>query len=302
MKKLLALLIAGATIFSLAACKKEEAKPSLNELTTAEVTDLVLDEPTQETTTAVEVVTDKSGEEVTDKDGEKVTEVVTAAPTTTQTAAKKPETKEEIVNYFNTVINGVKPGAKSIKQHGVVNYLAKGDGATVIPSGIKGIYNTLGGDEWLDKMLQDNSQGEATYSGADIKAKFPVENETWSSKLSPSDVQSATCTEKNGIYTIVIKTLPDAKSADYAHGKGHNPKALSVALPGVINENIPGIAKGLVGTASMNYPSSTITIQVSAKYGKVLSAEYDAHWTINFDKMGIVLPFATKSTFTINWQ
>ena len=302
MKKLLALLMAGATILSLAACKKEEAaKPNAEELTTAEVTDLVFEEETGETTTAVEVVTDASGEEVTNADGEAVTEIVTAAPTTTQAAAKKPETKAEIVEYFNTVMNGVKPGAKSIKQHGVVNYLATVDGPTVIPGGIKGIYNTLGGDKWLDQMLQDNSQGEATYSGDDIKAKFPVENETWSSKLTPADVLSASCTEKNGIYTIVIKTVADEKSADHAHGKGHNPKALSVALPGVINENIPGIATGLVGTASMNYPSSTITIQVSAKYGKVLSAEYDAHWTINFDKMGIVLPFATKSTYTINW-
>ena len=303
MKKVLALLMAGATILSLAACKKKTETVSADNVTAPEVTDFVI-----ETTTALvevtEVVTDKSGEAVTDASGEAVTEKVTNASgeavteVVTQAEAKKPETKEEIVKYFNEVINGVKPGAKSISQIAVTNYLA---GTTTIPGGIQGVYKMLGGDDWLNQMLQDNSQGAATYTGADIKAKFPVEGESWSSKLSAADVASATCTESNGIYTITIKTLADEKSADVKRGEGHNPKAHSVALPGIINDNIPKAATGMVGTASMAYPSSTITIKVSAKAGKVLSAEYDTHWTINFDKMGIVLPFATKSAYTINW-
>ena len=211
---------------------------------------------------------------------------------------KKPETKAEIVEYFNKSVNAVKTNAKTVNQKHVTNYLA---GATTISSGISGIYNMLGGDDWLDGMLKDNSQGEASYEGADITAKFPVEGQTWSSKLTEADVSSATCTESNGVYTIEIKTIADEKSADVKIGEGHAPKAFNVILPGVVNDNIPGVAKGMVGTATMAYPESTAVITVDAKTGNVLTAEYDLKWTINFDEMGIVLPFGTKALYEIAW-
>lgn len=212
--------------------------------------------------------------------------------------AGKPQDGAETLNYFNTVINKVKTGAKSIEQKSVTNYLA---GATTIPGGIQGVYKMLGGDDWLDGMLQSNSQGAATYTGADIKAKFPVEGESYASQLTTADVSSAKCTEANGIYTITIVTLGDAKSENHQHGQGHNPKAHNVILPGVVNDNIPGAAKSMVGTASMAYPASTIVITVDAATGNVLTANYDLKWTINFDKMGIVLPFGSKSIYEIKW-
>ena len=212
--------------------------------------------------------------------------------------SKMPSGKAEIVNYFNTAVNGVKTGAKTVEQKEVTNYLA---GKTTISSGIQSIYKMLGGDDWLDGMLRDNSQGAATYTGADIKAKFPVEGEAYASKLTAADVSNATCTEANGVYTIKITTLGDAKSDSIKHGEGHNPKAFNVILPGVVNDNIPGVAKSMVGTASMAYPASTATITVDAATGHVLTAEYDLKWTINFDKMGIILPFGTKSVYTIKW-
>ena len=212
--------------------------------------------------------------------------------------SKMPSGKAEIVSYFNTAVNGVKTGAKTVEQKEVTNYLAS---KTTISSGIQSIYKMLGGDEWLDGMLKDNSQGAATYTGADIKAKFPVEGEAYSSKLTAADVTSATCTESNGVYTIKVTTVADGKSDSVKHGEGHAPKAFNVILPGVVNDNIPGVAKSMVGTASMNYPSSTATITVDVATGHVLTAEYDLKWTINFDKMGIILPFGTKSVYTIKW-
>lgn len=206
--------------------------------------------------------------------------------------------KAETVEYFNKAVNGVKSGAKAVNQKEVTNYLA---GATTISSGISSIYKMLGGDEWLDGMLKDNSQGAATYEGADITAKFPVEGQTWSSKLTEADVSSAKCTEANGVYTIEITTIADAKSDNVKVGEGHAPKAFNVILPGVVNDNIPGIAKNMVGTASMDYPASTAKITVDVATGHVLTAEYDLKWTINFDKMGIVLPFGSKSVYDIVW-
>ncbi len=214
------------------------------------------------------------------------------------TGSKKPSTKAEIVDYFNKAVNGVKTGAKTVEQKEVTNYLAS---KTTISSGIQSIYKMLGGDEWLDGMLKSNSQGAATYTGADIKAKFPVEGEAYASKLTAADVTNATCTEANGVYTIKVTTVADGKSDSVKHGEGHAPKAFNVILPGTVNDNIPGVAKSMVGTASMNYPSSTATITVDVATGHVLTAEYDLKWTINFDKMGIILPFGTKSVYNIKW-
>ncbi len=215
------------------------------------------------------------------------------------TASKKPSTPAEVIAYFNTAANKVKTDAKTVEQKSVKNYL---DQPATISSGIKSVYNMLGGDDWLNDMLVKNSQGAATFSTkADIQAHFPVEGETWSSKLTANDVKGATCTEANGVYTIKIMTKADAKSDSIKHGQGYNPKAFNVILPGVVNDNIPGIAASLVGTASMNYPSSTIVATVDAATGNITTITYDLKWTINFDKMGIILPFATTSIYNIKW-
>lgn len=205
--------------------------------------------------------------------------------------------KAAIVEEFNKAVNSVKSKAKTVEQKAVTNYLA-GQSET---GGLKSIYNMLGGDEWLDGMLKDNSQGAATYTGADITAKFPVEGQTWSSKLTAADVKEATRSEKNGVITITIVTIADEKSENVKVGEGHAPKAFNVVLPGVVNDNIPGPAKSLSGTASMAYPESTAKITVDAKTGNVITADYDMKWTINFDKMGVILPFGTKAEYAVKY-
>lgn len=203
-----------------------------------------------------------------------------------------------IVEEFNKAVNSVKTGAKTVQQKSVTNYLA---GKTET-GGLSSIYKMLGGDDWLDGMLRDNSQGEATYQGADIIAKFPVEGQNWSSKLTAADVKEANRSEKNGVITITITTIADEKSDSVKVGEGHAPKAFNVILPSVVNDNIPGAAKSLSGTASMAYPESTVTVTIDAKTGNVITADYDLKWTINFDKMSVVLPFGTKASYTVSYK
>ncbi len=305
MKKLLALLMAGVIVLSFAACGGKEEEETTTEETTVE--DVVGGE-VEETEVVTEIITNDEGETevvseivTVEDEEEKTEEAKTEAnkPTQGQPTSSKPSTKAEIVEYFNKAVNKVKTNAASVKQHSIVNYLAS---PTKIGSGLSGIYKMLGGDKWLDGMLQDNSTGSATYTGAaDIKKNYPVENESWASKLTAADVSSASCTEKDGVYTIKLTTVADAKTSNVKHGQGHNPKVFSVVLPATINENIPGIAKGITGDVTMNYPSGSVVITVDAATGNVLTATYDAHWTINFDKMDTSLPFATKFTYTINW-
>lgn len=247
-----------------------------------------------ENTAPTEAVTDAvSGNTSTDNN--------TSAEATTEAAGNNASAdkndKAAIVEEFNKAVNSVKSKAKTVEQKGVTNYLA-GQSET---GGLKSIYNMLGGDEWLDGMLKDNSQGAATYTGADITAKFPVEGQTWSSKLTAADVKEATRSEKNGVITITIVTIADEKSENVKVGEGHAPKAFNVVLPGVVNDNIPGPAKSLSGTASMAYPESTAKITVDAKTGNVITADYDMKWTINFDKMGVILPFGTKAEYAVKY-
>ena len=164
------------------------------------------------------------------------------------------------------------------------------------------------GDESTEAQLKKNSKGSETFSNsAAIKANFPVENESWSSKLTANDVASATCTEAGGVYTITIKTVADKASSNVHHGSGHAPKVFSVVLPSVINDQFSGgvlksVAKAFkIGTAQMEYPSGTVTVKVDAKTSRVINATYDAKWTIHLplgDGM-VVLPFGTKTIYNI---
>lgn len=210
----------------------------------------------------------------------------------------KPESKTEIIAYFNKAVNAVKSDAKVVKQQSVTNYLAS---ATKIGDGLSGIYNMLGGDSWLDGMLQENSQGAKDLAGADIVASFPVEGQTWSSKLEDGDVSNAVCSEAGGVYTIEITTVEDAASANHTTGQGHAPKAFNVVLPGVVNDNIPSLATSIVGNCEMAYPASTVKVTVDAATGHVLTAEYDLKWTIIFASMDTELPFGTKAIYNIEW-
>lgn len=233
-----------------------------------------------------------------DNNAEETTSASADKPADDKGSSASKDDKAAIVEEFNKAVNSVKSSAKTVEQKAVTNYLA---GQTTISSGISAIYSMLGGDEWLDGMLKDNSQGAATYTGADITAKFPVEGQSWSSKLTAADVKEAKRSESNGVITITITTIADEKSDNVKVGEGHAPKAFNVVLPGVVNDNIPSIAKSMVGTASMAYPESTAVVTIDAKTGNVISADYDMKWTINFDSMGIVLPFGTKAEYTVKY-
>ena len=218
--------------------------------------------------------------------------------------SSKPATKAEIVAYFNKAINGVKPNAKSVTRVSETNY--RSGKITGVPSIVDKLVGGI--DSFVDGQLKKNSKGSETFSNsAAIKANFPVENESWSSKLTANDVASATCTEAGGVYTITIKTVADKASSNVHHGSGHAPKVFSVVLPSVINDQFSGgvlksVAKTFkIGTAQMEYPSGTVTVKVDAKTSRVINATYDAKWTIHLplgDGM-VVLPFGTKTIYNI---
>ncbi len=276
MKKILAVLLALSMLFAFAACGGNNEP----ETTTAPV-----EESTEAPATEAPVADDPSAEAPTD-----------AAPAD---PAAMPEGTEAIVAYFNTAINGVKTNATSVKR--LYSKISL-NGSTTLPSAINGILKLLGGaDKFLGDQLAKNSKGEETYTGAQIKEVFPVEGESYASQLTAADVKSATIVEKDGKWVITISTIADGKSSTVKHGQGHAPKAFNVVLPGIVNDNIPGVATSIVGTATMNYPSSTVKVTVDPATGKVLNATYDLKWTINFDDAGVIIPFTTLDEFVISY-
>lgn len=307
-KRILALLLALCFVFAFAACKKDGGD---NDTTTEAGTlangETVANDETNSDTEAVSGdTTDVSGdatEAATDASGKPVVAPTQSGSSSNQggtSTASKPSTKAEIVEYFNKAANQVKTSAKSVKHH--YSKITFDGNAAVIPSWADSALKLFGGaDKFINDQLEKNSKGEQIYKGADIKAKFPVEGESYASKLTDKDVAKADLNEENGKYIITITTIADPKSSNVKHGQGHAPKAFNVVLPGVVNENVPGAVKSFLGgDAEMNYPSSTIKATVDIATGRLVKADYTLNWTINFGT-NVVLPFTTFDSYTISY-
>ncbi len=294
MKKILALILALALVFSFAACSKKDEGEKETAAPTGKA-DALFDNVTEEPTT--EVVTN------VDAEGNVVTEVITEPPATDPQGNPLPVTEEEIVAYFNTAINAAKSDSKSITS----NYMKHAVAGEV--TGVPGLVDSLlgGTTSFIDGFMgEDESKANVTWSSAaDKNAYFPVEGETWASKLTVDDIKEAQFIESDGQYHIRIKTKADPAKADVAHGSGHNPKAFNVVLPGVVGDNIPGILASAfsIGTVTMEYPSSQIYVVIDPATGHVVSAEYIMYWTIHIPlgDNNVVLPFSTTNDYTINW-
>ena len=322
MKKILAVLLALAMLLGFAACGgNNEDATTTTEATTedifAEVDDTtVADEATtaadeattiadeattvaDEATTVAGETTTAAAEEATTAAGETTKAAATTAATT-KAANAMPEGKDAIVAYYNTAINNAKKSSKSIHS----NYMKHAVAGEI--TGIPKALDSIGQSLIKDNMGEDESKKNVTWTTAEDKnAFFPVEGESYASKLTAADVKNATISEKNGKWEIKITTIADPRSEGYSHSVGHAPKAFNAVLPGIIDGYIPGIAKSLfsVGTVATAYPSSTVVVTVDPASGKVTHANYMLYWTLYIPLSGtdVVLPFSTENDYTINW-
>lgn len=300
-KKIIAILLALTFVFAFAACGGKDGGETTTtapvETTAdpfAEVDDTTA--PAADDTTAAVVddttapVEDTTVADATDVSGE----------TTTEAANAMPEGKEAIVAYYNTAVNNAKKNSKSIHSN-YMKHAVAGE-ITGIPSALDSISQSL----IKDNMGEDDSKKNVTWTSAEDKnAFFPVEGETYASKLTAADVKDAKIVEKDGKWIIRITTKDDPRSEGYSHSNGHAPKAFNAVLPGIIDGYIPGIAKSLfsVGTVATGYPASTVQVTVDPATGNVLSANYMLYWTLYIPLSGtdVVLPFSTENDYTINW-
>ncbi len=301
-KKIIAILLALTFVFAFAACGgkgDDETTTTAPVETTADPFaqgDDTTEAPAVDDTTAA-VVDDTTApvEDTTVADATDVSE-----EETTEAANALPEGKEAIVAYYNTAINNAKKNSKSIHS----NYMKHAVAGEI--TGIPSALDSVGQSLIKDNMGEDDSKKNVTWTSAEDKnAFFPVEGETYASKLTAADVKDAKIVEKDGKWIIRITTKDDPRSEGYSHSNGHAPKAFNAVLPGIIDGYIPGIAKSLfsVGTVATGYPASTVQVTVDPATGNVLSANYMLYWTLYIPLSGtdVVLPFSTENDYTINW-
>ena len=225
-----------------------------------------------------------------------------AAATPTVTELTDTSSQADILAYFNTAINKVKPNAKQITLNSEVNSTAGGISGN-LPGTLTSMADGLIADNMGPKDLSSLDPGLVNATTTDQKnAMFPVENESWSSKLTADDLSSATYTEADGKYTITILVKEDAPSTDTAHGTGHNGKVFSVIMPSIVTDNA-GPAASLIKDVKTGHKDGKIVVTVDKETGNVETATYYFVWTLSLKALGmeVSIPFGLEKNFTITW-
>ena len=225
-----------------------------------------------------------------------------AATTPTVTELTDTSSQADILAYFNTAINKVKPNAKQITLNSEVNRTAGGISGN-LPGTLTSMADSLIADNMGPKDLSSLDPGLVNATTTEQKnAMFPVENESWSSKLTADDISSATYTEADGKYTITILVKEDAPSTDTAHGTGHNGKVFSVIMPSIVTDNA-GPAASLIKDVKTGHKDGKIVVTVDKETGNVETATYDFVWTLSLKALGmeVSIPFGLQKDFTISW-
>ena len=237
---------------------------------------------------------------------ELATEESTQEPTTeepTIAAPQKPSTKAEIVAYFNESANRVKA-----EQPG---YTWK-DRVLIDQSAIECSNRML--DALAPRVLRVVSpiakfgqwqKQDGIAKGADHKG-FPVENQSWASRLEPGFVKSATCMENGGEYQIKIvladedvPALPKDATATRT-GKVMNAWDASMLEDAKMAE--PFVTITNFGT---NYRDCQIACAVDKKTGSLKQITYTVSCILEIDvkqfgKAHASLPFTREEAYVIN--
>lgn len=283
MKKILALLLAAALLFSFAACGKEETPETTTTTSAEEVVDTTA-APVEEDTTAAPVEGDVTAAPV---EGETTVapvegESTTAAEATVPAAA--PATTEEIVAYYNNAVNKAYAAKVGFNKERYTD------------------------NEELNAGFLLNTFGDLVYSfmgiGAENKYTMDVTKGQWEddvphhylrkSTLSTSDITSATCTESNGKYTIKFNVKPGNSKASKDESYNNSPIDKCGICVGDLDKSYfdhktaPVIyaAVGQVVSGAVieeSYNNATVVAVIDAATGNLVSitVEYDINVVID---------------------
>lgn len=210
----------------------------------------------------------------------------------------------DVVNYFNTSINKVKPNAKKITLTKEVNSTA--GSVSGLPKTLNSLADKLiasnMGEKDLAKLASENAEAVNATTADGKNAMFPVENENWSSKLTADDIENFKVVDKGSTYEISLLIKADAPSADTAHGTGHNGKVFSVIMPSIVTENA-GAASSIIKEVTTGHSDGKITAVIDKASGNMTGINYYFVWTLSVTALGanVTMPFGLEKSFTIAW-
>ena len=231
-----------------------------------------------------------------------VTTIAFVEPTTAKTPAAAEMSKAQIVELFNNAVNSAKKDSKSIKQ----NYAKTTQvGNTKISSNfIQSVADRL----ISANTGEDKNRHNKTYTDTKDKNEyFPVSGQTWASKLTADDVQSAKITGANGVYTIKLNLKDDAK-ANMKAGEGHTAKAVSLITKEQIVKNTGKAGMRFIKEESIKitHSNAVINVTVDKETGKLKTANYYHEWTLALTttifNLDLNISFVTEEDYVINWK
>lgn len=252
--KRITVLISLALICALlfASCANDKPDSSVPESTTVyeEVAESQIVPETEEATESV-------SEEITEVTSE-VTQEVSQTETAETTAASIPTSVDEIVTYFNTAANKIKPEAKKV----VKNYEKRtvNEDKLVLPSALESTARSL-----LSSLMKDDTDPIAYETREDITNEFIVPDQSYVSRLKPEWVKSATMTENGGEYIIRIK-LKDQSNPSAGNGIG--------AVCDVIEVSEVAEKASFVEKFTTDYYNCEVVATVDKASGKVVHMNY----------------------------
>ena len=190
--------------------------------------------------------TEAAPAEETTEAAETTTEATTAETTTEETteAKKAPEGKEEILKVYNDAVNNAISKKAGYSKTRVTNINSLEGGKILDFQVVKDAVNDFLG---VGTKNYTNSKGKAEYMGK--------------ASLSASDVSNATCTEKDGKYTIEL-TVNNGSSSASGSGKSDN---------SAINKT--GVFVGSGDKSEFDYKSAVSVSTNSIKITAVVDAE-----------------------------
>ena len=243
MKKLLVLITIAALIVTVFAGCGSKSNPETQTTEPAEsVTDKQAEEIASETDTtlpAEESTTAATGEEASGTDSaEETAEEESTEP------AEAPETIEEIVEYYNTAVNKVKPTAKTITR--TYHHVNIPTNTLELPSAIQGL-----GETAIKQFVKDDNEPQYWTTKEDFNLGFPVGGKNYSSKMTPDMVKSATCKDNGDTYTITIILKNDSITSP-KKGQGYAGVFNTVAASTFDDINIPTVTFEKVNIKGIN--------------------------------------------------
>ncbi len=241
------------SLLTASGCGKEP-EGNQPEMTTAEVQTV---EPTQQADVAVTAESSSVNESETPTESG-TTENSTEETSTEEISGAVPQTKEEIVELFNTAANKIKKNATQV----IKNYEMRtvNDDKTEIPGALESF-----AEDMIPKVMGDDTDPIVWSTREEIVAEYIVPEQNYVSKLKPEWVTSAVCEDKGDTYEITLK-LKDHKNPTAGIGVG--------AVCDVIETHEIAEKASFIEEFSTQYYNCVVKATIDKATGNVIHTNY----------------------------